>query len=223
MPVGLEGLDEETLLSLSLDTPVRLTPPPGDNPLVSEPSPIPLSKMHVSNEVMVATLERLGFGPPNDLSNLLTLPSPTPANSDVSMMEASSHEKKVPTVEGTVSTLGASCTDDSDAYGQINSLFQKIAQRSGHSVNTLILEWALLHVHTDMVKRQIADSRMSSVMAAHQRVFEEEANKAVNLVGEFFFCSTSLVIDCGLSGYWTCRCRDRFHVCNGGAECNQGS
>jgi hypothetical protein len=186
---GFEDLDEGTLLSLSVDAPIQLSPPPNNNPLIPETSPTPLSKMRVSNEVMAATLERLGFGPPNDLSSLLTSPSPsptpTPANSEVSMTGSFGYEEKAPTTEGTVPTLGASHTDDSDAYGQINRLFQQIAQRTGHSVDTLILEWALLHAHTDMVKRQVTHNRMLGLMAAHQKVFNEEVNKAISLVGGF--------------------------------------
>jgi hypothetical protein len=184
---GFEDLDEGTLLSLSVDAPIQLSPPPNNNPLIPETSPTPLSKMRVSNEVMVATLERLGFGPPNDLSSLQTSssPSPTPANSEASITGSFGYEEKVPTTEGTVPTLGASHTDDSDAYGQINRLFQQIAQRTGHSVDTLILEWALLHAHTDMVKRQVTHNRMLDLMAAHQKAFDEEVNKAISLVGEF--------------------------------------
>jgi hypothetical protein len=54
---GLEELDKETLLSLSLDAPTRLTPPPGNNALTSESSPTPLSKKQVSSDVMEATLD----------------------------------------------------------------------------------------------------------------------------------------------------------------------
>jgi hypothetical protein len=160
---GLEDLDEETLLSLSLDTPVQLTPPHRSEPLVSESPPTPVSKMCVSNEVMAATLELLGFGPPNDLSSCRTLLSPTPENSESSITGANSHEKKLPILE-------PSCTND--AYGQINEIFQQIAQRTGNSVDNLILEWALHHARTDTMKRQ--------------QVFEEEVNKAINLVRAAF-------------------------------------
>jgi hypothetical protein len=198
---GFEDLDEETLLSLSVDAPVRLSPPPKTDSLIPETSPpTPLSKMHISNELMAATLERLGFGPPNDLSNLLTSPSPTPANSEVNITGASGYEEKLPTAEGTISTLEASHTDDSDAYGQINDLFQQITQRSGHSVNTLILKWALLHAHSDVVKRQIAHNRMLDLMAAHQRAFDKEVNKAISLVRESFFIQLSRLLIIAFQG-----------------------
>ena len=105
----------------------------------------------------MATLKQLGFGPSNNLSNLLTLPLPMPANSEVSTMGTSSHGK---TFEETVLTLATSHIDDLDLYSQISRLFQQIAQTTGHLINTLILEWALLHTHTDMVKRQITHSRI---------------------------------------------------------------
>lgn len=54
---GLEELDEEILLSLSLNAPTRLTLPPGNNALISESSPTPLSKERVSSDVMEATLK----------------------------------------------------------------------------------------------------------------------------------------------------------------------
>jgi len=183
---GLEDLDEETLLSLSLDVPVRLTPPPFKNDtLTSESSPTPLSKMRVSSEVMNATLERLGFGPPNDLSNLPTLPSPTPENFEVS---TAGHKEKAPSSEAS----GDSGPDCLDAYGQISQLFQQIAQRTGHSVSTLILEWALLHAHHGHMSK--------AKTATHQQAFEEEVGKVVNLVG-FSFHFTLSVIDYGLSGF----------------------
>ena len=52
----LEDLDKETLQSLTIDAPVRLTPPPGNDHFISEPSPAPLSKMQLSDEMMEATL-----------------------------------------------------------------------------------------------------------------------------------------------------------------------
>jgi hypothetical protein len=167
----LEGLDERTLLSLSMDTPVRLTPPE-DDPSVPDSSPSPLSKKRISNEVMAATLERLGFGAPNDFSNLLTLSSSTPSTAEVTM-GVPHREEQVPTTEGTVPTVEAPRTDTLDTYGLINKLFQQVAQRTGRSVNTLILEWALLHAHTDEVNR-----------TARRQVFEEEVDKMIRLVGD---------------------------------------
>jgi hypothetical protein len=190
---GFEELDEETLLSLSVDAPVRLTPPPGNNSRSSEFSPTPLSKMRVSKAVMEATLEQLGFGPPNDLSNLYISPSPTPANSEISTV-GTSCEEKVPTVKAPVltveerlPTVEASGTDDSDTYGQITELFQQIAQKTGHSVHSIILEWALLHAHTDLVKGRVAHGHLvSNAMTVRQQAFEDEANNVIELVSVFF-------------------------------------
>jgi diketogulonate reductase-like aldo/keto reductase len=112
------------------------------------------------------------------------------------------HEEKIPTVKEAVPTIKASGTDDLDGYGQIIRLFQQIAQRIGHSVNSLILEWALCHAHTNMVKRR-ADGHMSNAMIARQQAFEEEVNKVIKLVGDFF-CSTSFIINYSFSEYWTC-------------------
>jgi hypothetical protein len=36
-----------------------------------------------------------------------------------------------------------------------------------------------------MVKRQVTHNRMLDLMAAHQKAFDEEVNKAISLVGEF--------------------------------------
>jgi hypothetical protein len=157
---GLEDLDDDTLLSLSLDAPARLTPPPGNGPL---------SKVQVSTEVMEATLDRLGFGPPNDLSDLPISISTTPTSSAAS--------------EPVLTGVETSGTDDSDAYDQITGLFQQVAQRTGQSVNTIILEWALLHAHTDLVKRRVAHGHISNAMSARQEAFEEEVNKVIELVG----------------------------------------
>ena len=74
--------------------------------------------------------------------------------------------------------MDASGTDDLDEYGQIIGLFQRIAQRTGHSVSSLIVEWALLHACTNMVEKR---------ETIHQQAFEERVNKAIELVGEFFF------------------------------------
>jgi hypothetical protein len=94
--LGLEGLDEETLRSLSIDAPVRLTPSPESDNLIAESSPTPPSKIRLSNEVMEATLEQLGFGPPNDLSDLPISPTPMPPNSETSTTRTFGHEEKVP-------------------------------------------------------------------------------------------------------------------------------
>lgn len=203
---GLEGLDEETLLSLAIDAPVQLTPSPENNSLILESSPTPSSKIRVSDEVLEATFKRLGFGPPNDLSNFPVSPSPTPANSETSTAGLSNREEYAPTAGAPVltaekkgSTMDAPGTDDSDTYSQIFGLFQQIAQRTGHSVHSLILEWALLHAHTALAKGRVHD-HLSNTMMARQEVFEEEVNKVIKLVS-FFFRSTSLVIDYDLSGY----------------------
>ena len=181
LSTGFGDLDEQTLLSLSMDAPVQLSPPAINTLLISDSSPTPLSKMRVASEVMDATLERLGFGPPNDLSTLPILLSPTPADSEVT--GTSSHEEKAePTAEGKAPTSEVSGADVSDAYGQITGLFQQISQMTGHSLHTLIIEWALLYAHTDMVKRRTAHGRMPNTTTADQQTFEEEVNKAINLV-----------------------------------------
>jgi hypothetical protein len=175
---GLEGLDEATLLSLSMDTPVRLTPPPGNDRIIpesSDSSPTPLSRTRVSNELMQATLDRLGFGPPNDLSSPHISVTSTPTNSEAGTAQRTGHEEKVPTAEDPDLSMDASGTDE---YGQIIGLFQRIAQRTGHSVSSLIVEWALLHARTNMVEKR---------ETMRQQAFEERVNKAIELVGEFFF------------------------------------
>ena len=114
-----------------------------------------------------------------------------------------SREEKVPTVKAPVSTaeerlptVEASGTDDSDAYGQITELFQQIAQKTGHSVHSIILEWALLHAHTDLVKGRVAHGHLvSNAMTVRQQAFEDEANNVIELVSVFFFRSTPLVIE----------------------------
>ena len=160
---GLEDLDEDTLLSLSLDTPTRLTPSP---------------------DVMQATLDRLGFGPPNDLTSLPVSPTPTPTNSITSSAGKSGLDEKITTAEEPVPTsVESSDADDIDAYGQISGMFHQIAQRTGQSVNVVILEWALLHA----AKRQVAHDHRSTAMTARQQTFEEEADKVIELVGQFFW------------------------------------
>jgi hypothetical protein len=184
----LEDLDEDTLLSLSLNAPARLTPPPENAPLISESSGTLLSNVQVSTDVMQATLDRLGFGPPNDLSNIPISPSPTPTNSEIGTTGMFGYEEEDPTVKESVPTSVEASADDMNAYasGQILRLFHQVAQRSGQSVNTLILEWALRHVHTDLVKRRVAHGHQSTSTTAHQQAFQEEVNKAIELVGESF-------------------------------------
>jgi hypothetical protein len=185
---GLEDLDEDTLLSLSLDTPAQLTPPPGNAPLISESSGTPLSNMQVSTDMMQATLDQLGFGSPNDLSNIPISPLPTPTNSEISTTGTFGYEEEDPTAEESVSTSVEASANNMNAYAssQILRLFHQVAQRSGQSVNILILEWALCHVHTDLVKRRVAHGHQSTSMMAHQQAFQEEVNKVIELVGESF-------------------------------------
>ena len=76
-------------------------------------------------------------------------------------------------------------TDDLDAYDQITGLFQQVAQRTGQSVNTIILEWALLYAHMDLVKRWVAHGHISNAMSACQEAFKEEVNKVIELGGGF--------------------------------------
>lgn len=136
------------------------------------------------------------------MTNLSTTPSPTPANSETSTSTGTfGHKKKVPTAEGRAPSVEPSGNDDSDVYDEILGLFEQIAQRTGHSVNSLILKWVLLHAHTDLVKRRVAYGHMSNAMTACQQAFEEGVNTVIQQVGEPFFGSTSLVIDYGLSGY----------------------
>jgi hypothetical protein len=127
---------------------------------------------------MQATLDRLGFGPPNDLSSPHISVTSTPTNSEAGTAQRTGHEEKVLTAEDPDLSMDASGTDDSDEYGQIIGLFQRIAQRTGHSVSSLIVEWALLHARTNMVEKW---------ETIRQQAFEERVNKAIKLVGEFFF------------------------------------
>jgi hypothetical protein len=124
---------------------------------------------------MQATLDRLGFGPPNDLSSPHISVTSTPTNSEAGTAQRTGHEEKVPTAEDPDLSMDASGTDE---YGQIIGLFQRIAQRTGHSVSSLIVEWALLHARTNMVEKR---------ETMRQQAFEERVNKAIELVGEFFF------------------------------------
>jgi hypothetical protein len=199
---GLEELDEETLLTLSLDAPVQLSPSPGNSPLIPESAPVPLSNAQVSTELIEATLERLGFGPPNDMSNLPVPPSPTPANSEIISVETSVCDQSPSTAEESVSSSSVEVpdNDDSDEYDQIGGLFQQIARRTGHSVNSLVLEWALLHAHTDLVKRQVTHDHVSNAMTARQQAFEEEANKIIELVGDIFLVSLPWLLTMAFQG-----------------------
>ena len=194
---GLEELDEDTLLSFSMDTPARLTPPPG-NGLISYSSPMPLLTEQYSTDVMQATLDRLGFGPPNDLSNLPISPTPAPTTPKTSTMEMLGEDETAS--EPVLTSVESSDADDVDAYCQITKLFHQVARRTGQSVNVLILEWALLHAHTDLAKRRVAHAHMSAAMAARQQAFDEETDKIIEIVRYSFFSSTSFVIDYCLTG-----------------------
>jgi hypothetical protein len=132
------------------------------------------------------------------LSNLPNPPSPVPTNPEASTTGTFGEDETASeTVSTTVESSGA---DDIDAYGQIIRLFHQVARRTGQSVNVLILEWALLHAHTDLAKRQVAHAHMSAVMTARRQIFEEEVDKVIELVGLSFYFSTSTVIDYGLTG-----------------------
>ena len=135
---------------------------------------------------MQATLDRLGFGPPHDYISIS--PSPTPAKSEISTTGTFGHEEEGHVAEEPDPTSVEASADDMNAYtsGQILRLFHEIAQRTGQSVNAIILEWALLHAHMDLVKRRVAHGHLSTSMTARQHAFEEEANKVIGLVGEIF-------------------------------------
>ena len=78
---------------------------------------------------------------------------PVLTNSETSITRTFDCEENGLTANDPFPITKGSGTKHSDKYGQILRLFQQIAHRTGNSVNSLILEWALLHVCMDMVKR----------------------------------------------------------------------
>jgi hypothetical protein len=111
----------------------------------------------------------------------------SPENFETSIVQTFGHQEKVSTADEQVPTMEASDTGHLNEYRQIIGLFRQIAQRTGDSVSSLILEWALLHARINMVETRVAHSHDSDAMTVHECAFEEKVNKAIELVGSFLF------------------------------------